>query len=223
MEYPTADTGYITLRMTIEEYDSTQFEVDFLDFIDAAGITQYILAYEEDAARPHYHTIIDDASKSLHKLKQIHKTHFPYLKGNKGFAFTPIKDAPGMLNYVCKGGNIITHSIHFTPEAIKTAEQVWLSTKGKLHSIKEAEQKKSQTKAKENQDKWLQQLKNSNLSHNDFPKTLSAFIIKKNINNWNINLVQLYYRIFIKEVCPDLYEKYILTNLTDWFYNNKVE
>lgn len=209
-----------TIRIHPPQPCNEDVEGDFLNFCLANNIDDYILTFEDDAARPHYHTYVV-SEKTEFKLKQSFRKIFPYLKGNKHHAFTPVNDAHGCKKYICKGGDFRYCSPKYTPHDLEEYRNEWLKTKGELAQKKENKKQKQKKTLKDLEEVFKLLLKDKpsivNVDKNQqFIEILKEFILANNIKNYNKNFIEKYYRTYLCEKYPVEYEFYIWKTITHY-------
>lgn len=137
-------TNWHTVRIHPNHDNPSDIVNDFKNYCETNSIENFILSYEEDASRPHYHALFE-SPKTQFKLKQSFKDNFPNLKGNKHFAFTKIVDEEGYKGYVCKGGDFKLHSVNYTVENLNDYKEAYLAEKGE-QAVKKSKQKQMKKK-----------------------------------------------------------------------------
>jgi hypothetical protein len=216
--------AYYSIRIHPSDYSAADLEEKFSQFCTNNSIERYVMTYEQDAARPHYHTLVQQPEKSLFKLKQSFKAHLPDLKGNKSFAFSQVTEPLGMLNYICKGGDYRVYSNHFTVDQLDAAKDTWLKNKGTLAQEKHNKVKKTQKTAKDLTDLFIltlaTQQKIKPLNKNYFVGFLTEFILANSIINFNRNFMEKFYRIYLKIVDPYEYHEYVKKQVSSFYENN---
>ena len=187
----------------------------FKTYCDHNLIEDYIMTYEDDAARPHYHTYLK-TEKTEWKLKQSFKQIFPLLIGNKYFAFTQITDDEAYKKYICKNGDYKLQSDNYKTEDLEKYRTEWLKVKGEI-----ADKKQKQKKKKEKQKQDLEELFRDYCVENvdDYPKPkldienciliIKGFLLEKNILNFTPQLITKYYKILLKTLDPEAYKLYV--------------
>lgn len=193
-------------------------EGDFIAFCLANKIEDYILTFEDDAARPHYHSYVV-SEKTEFKLKQSFRKMFPYLKGNKHHAFSAVKDAHGCKKYICKGGDFRYCSAKYTIDDLNEFRNEWLKTKGEVAQKQQNKKQKAKKTLKDLEEVFKLLLKDKptilNVDKNSlFIEILREFILSNNIKNYNKNFIEKYYRLYLSEKYPVEYEFYIFKTIT---------
>jgi hypothetical protein len=215
-------TEYVAIRIHPPKDTPCRIEDDFISLSLHLNLEDFIMTYEDDAARPHYHILLKNPL-TLFKLKQSFKTYFPYLKGNKAFAFTKITDHESFKNYICKGGKYRLHTKNYTIEDLHSFRDKWLSKKGEIAQQKQDIKKKKAKQVKDLEDQFnkelteMEQYQITKPTH--FPLFLKEFIIKHHILNYNKNFIDKYYRLFLKKIDPERYENYLFELIKDYCQN----
>lgn len=207
----------VRIHPTSDNQEPHNISYDFKTYVAVNDIQDYILTFEEDAARPHYHALFQ-SKRSQFKLRQAFKIQFPYLKGNKSFAFSKIYDHENYKKYVCKMGCFIAHSDNYTIDDLLQYKSNYLIDKGNQTLEKKNKQQMVKKKALDTEDKFKEYIKNSKtiLHKSDFPQFLKNFIIQEKISSWTKTFLEKYYRLFLRHTDESLYEEYLFNSITDF-------
>ena len=210
---------HISIRIHPHEDYAEDLVEKFKDYCDHNLVKDYIMTYEDDAARPHYHTYLK-TDKTGWKLKQTFKQMFPLLKGNKYFAFTQISDDYAYKKYICKGGDYKIHSDNYTLDDLEEFKTDWLKIKGEIAHMKQTEAKKKQKKNKDLEDQFIQYISelvpnppggytSSFLDLDNAIIVIKGFILEQKILNFNPQFIQKYYRLLVRICDPEKYKLYV--------------
>lgn len=204
------DHEWFSIRIHSVEDD---IEQSFQQFCEDNSIDRYLMCYEEDAARPHYHSMVECSLEKKRKIikQKLFKKHFPNLSGNKCYAWTQAYGPQRMFQYICKDGNYRTRSIHFTDDILKEFHQdYWLeqSESAKKLATKKQKDKKVRLDLAE---KWINKIRDIKYKHpSDFDIPFRDFIIENNIFHLQGNLIDRYYGLFLKTLDPIRHEEFLL-------------
>lgn len=214
------DHDWYSIRIYVPDLSDQSIEEQFVEFCEDLSIDRYLLCFEEQAAKPHYHSMVEC---SLEKKKKIcnknnnkFKKHFPSVYGNKSFAWTACYGPKRMFQYICKEGNYRSRSIHFTDQVLDNFKTEYWKEQAEASqkvSLKKQTMKKDE---RTNQEKFIDEVRKKckEFTHrSQFDTLFRDFCIEKNISPNSSVMIDKYFGLFLKTMDPIEYQQFVLANI----------
>lgn len=215
---PSSTVRHMSIRLHPHEDYAEDYVQKFKAYCDHNLVKDYILTYEANAARPHYHSYLK-TEKTKYKLSESFKEFFPALKGNGYFSFKQVNDEEKWKKYICKEGDFKLYSDNYEGQDLLDYQTDWLKTAGEIALNQQKKKQKKQKEDKELPDLFLDYIKtripdppviNSKLLDLDYAIIIiKGFILEQNILSFTPQFIQKYYRLLVKTVDPEKWKLYV--------------
>lgn len=201
----------IRIHGTVED----DIETHFQQFCEDQDITRYLLCYEEKAARPHYHSMIECTLKKKKKIcNKYHnhfKRHFQHLEGNGSFAWTACYGPQRMFQYICKDAQFRTRSIHFTDDILQAFHDNYWKEQAEASRAAQITKQASKKDKKAHEEKFVEKIRNIEYTDpQQFSLIFRDFSLENNFLTISKPMIDKYYALFLKTLDPEAYKKLIL-------------